>query len=290
MLNAVLLTVAALANIAQNIITGIYNKKKGNIFIFNLFSALAVMLFFVFASGLLLSFKLETALWAFFFALSYMACGVGLVLAVKFGGVSLTSLVISYSLVIPTVFGIIAYGEHPSWFFYFGLALLIVSLFFIGVPRKGSSFKITPLWVISVLIAFVGNGLCSLFQSHYQRLSGGQYRSEFMIIAMGMTIVMCLIAILVTRKSDERTVAEKKAILKSSLIYGGLKGIFNGVVNLLIMILVSLMSVSLIFPLFSAISLVATIIASRIIFKEIPDKLTTVGLVIGVVAIVFLNL
>jgi drug/metabolite transporter (DMT)-like permease len=204
--------------------------------------------------------------------------------AIKHGGVPLTALVISYSLIIPTIFGIFAYGEFPAVTFYVGLVFLMVSLFFIGVPRKGEGKQqINVKWVICVAITFVANGTCSLLQAHYQRLSGGLYRSEFMISAMAIVILAQLCAIFLDRKT-------KYEVGFSYSLMGVGTGIFNGITNLMIMVLVGIMSPSMVFPLYSGISLITSTIASRIFFKKNPDLLSYIAIGIGLVAIVLLNI
>jgi multidrug transporter EmrE-like cation transporter len=160
----------------------------------------------------------------------------------------------------------------------------MVSLFFIGVPRKDVKKKqVNAKWLICITLAFIGNGMCSLLQTHYQRLSGGLYRSEFMIIAMCIVFLGQLVAIC----ADRKTVYD--ASFKRALLGVG-TGVFNGVVNLLIMVLVGMMSSSLVFPLYSGISLVTSVIASRIFFKKNPDLLSYIAICIGLIAIVFLNI
>ena len=280
----VYLLIAALSGSAQSVIGGFYNQKKASPFKYGLLLSVTVAAFFVVSAGFELNFQWETALWATFFGVSYMCATVMNLLAIKHGGVPLTVLVMAYSLIIPTVFAIIAYGEYPAWTFYVGLIFLMVSLFFIGVPRKDvKKQQVNAKWLICITLAFIGNGMCSLLQTHYQRLSGGLYRSEFMIIAMGIVFLGQLVAIY----ADRKTVYDagfKRAIM------GAGSGLFNGAVNLLIMVLVGMMSSSLVFPLYSGISLVTSVIASRIFFKKNPDKLSYIAICIGLVAIVFLNI
>lgn len=276
------LLIAAFSGSAQSVIGGFYNQKKASPFKYGLLLSVTVAAFFVVSAGFKLSFQWETVIWATFFGVSYMCATVMNLLAIKYGGVPLTVLVMAYSLIIPTVFAIIAYGEYPAWTFYVGLIFLMVSLFFIGVPRKGEKKQqVNAQWLICITLAFIGNGMCSLLQTHYQRLSGGLYRSEFMIIAMGIVFLGQLVAIY----ADRKTVYDagfKRAIM------GAGSGLFNGAVNLLIMVLVGMMSSSLVFPLYSGISLVTSVIASRIFFKKNPDLLSYIA--IGLVAIVLLNI
>ncbi|MBE5734581.1 MAG: hypothetical protein E7347_06005 [Clostridiales bacterium] len=280
----VYLLIAALSGSAQSVIGGFYNQKKASPFKYGLLLSVTVAAFFVVSAGFELNFQWETALWATFFGVSYMCATVMNLLAIKHGGVPLTVLVMAYSLIIPTVFAIIAYGEYPAWTFYVGLIFLMVSLFFIGVPRKDvKKQQVNAKWLICITLAFIGNGMCSLLQTHYQRLSGGLYRSEFMIIAMCIVFLGQLVAIY----ADRKTVYD--ASFKRALLGVG-TGVFNGVVNLLIMVLVGMMSSSLVFPLYSGISLVTSVIASRIFFKKNPDLLSYIAICIGLIAIVFLNI
>ena len=278
------LITATLSGSAQSVIGGFYNQKKASPFKYGLLSAITVALFFIISSGFKFNFHLETVLWSSFFGVSYMLATVMGLFAIKHGGVPLTALVISYSLIIPTIFGIFAYGEFPAVTFYVGLVFLMVSLFFIGVPRKGEGKQqINVKWVICVAITFVANGTCSLLQAHYQRLSGGLYRSEFMISAMAIVILALLCAMLLDRKT-------KYEVGFSYSLMGVGKGIFNGITNLMIMVLVGIMSPSMVFPLYSGISLITSTIASRIFFKKNPDLLSYIAIGIGLVAIVLLNI
>jgi drug/metabolite transporter (DMT)-like permease len=280
----VYLLMAALSGSAQSIIGGFYNKRKASPFKYGLLLSVTVAVFFVISARFQLNFQWETVMWATFFGISYMCATVMNLLAIRHGGVPLTALVMAYSLIIPTIFAIIAYGEYPVWTFYIGLVFLMVSLFFIGVPRKtAKKQQINAKWLICIIVAFIGNGTCSLLQAHYQRLSGGLYRSEFMIIAMAIVVLGQLVAIYADRKTVY-DVGFKHALMGVST------GVFNGVVNLLIMVLVGMMSSSLVFPLYSGISLVVSVIASRIFFKKNPDLLSYIAIGIGLVAIVLLNI
>lgn len=281
--NFLLLGLAAISSSATNVIGGIYNRKKSSPFTYSLFVAIAVLLFFLVTSGFKLEFTVSTFVWAIFFSICYCTTNIMLQISIRLGGVSLTSLVVSYSLVVPTFFSLIAYGEKPLWTFYLGLALLFVSLFFIGYPSKKEKTKISFLWVISVFVTLLTNGGCSLFQSHYQRLSGGKYGNEFMIMSMIMVIIF-LLGIVFFEKKEKYVEQKGRAFL--GLCAGG----FNGLLNYLIIVLVGIMSSSLVFPIFSGISLITTAIAGYVFFKEKLNKQAYLAIIVGVVALVFLNL
>ena len=88
--------------ITQDITKKQYNLKveKANGFIFSAIVALFAMVFFLASSGFKVEFVPEVIPYSVGFALSYAAALVGTFLAIKWGPLSITLLVISYSLTI----------------------------------------------------------------------------------------------------------------------------------------------------------------------------------------------
>lgn len=281
-LNLALLTASAITNSAYDVISGFYNRKKADPYKYCLCIAVAVLLFFLFTYGGNLNFKIETLVWASCFGVCYFFANVFYQASIKIGGVALTALVISYSLVIPTFFAIIAYGEQPSWLFFLGLAFLLVSLFLISVPRKDKKQRVKPAWLLIVGLATLVNGGCGLFLAHYQRISQGKYGAEFMIIGMAIVIILMSFMILLNRKTTYET-KSSRALL--GLCAGG----FNGLLHLINIELLKRMSASIVYPITSGIFMVLTVVASRIFFKEKPDKLAVIAIILGIISLVLLN-
>ena len=67
-------------------------------------------------------------------------------------------------------------------------------------------------------------------------------------------------------------------------------GILNGAVNLLVMILSGMMSVSLMFPLVSVGGIVVTFFVSKFLYKEKLTKAQYLGFSLGITAIILLNI
>jgi multidrug transporter EmrE-like cation transporter len=111
----------------------------------------------------------------------------------------------------------------------------------------------------------------------------GNYKSEFMIIALAITAVAALVMTLI----KERKIIQKQSPLCYSL--GVICGAANGAVNLLVMILSGRMPVSLMFPIISAGGIVATFIISTVFYKEKLSRPQLVGFILGTVSVVLLN-
>lgn len=265
--------------------------KKTNDFLFAAIVALTAMIFFVASSGGKLQFSAAVLPYSIAFAVSY-ACGlVGQFLAIKWGQMSITLLVISYSLLIPAMYGIIALGDKLSILGVIGLVLLAISLLLISKVLEGKKGetavtekkKVSLKWLIALAVGFVGNGMCSTIQKMQQSALEGGYKSEFMIIALAISAVALVIAALIN----------KEDIRVSPLPCVGfavITGVANGIVNLLVMVLTGMMNNSILFPSISAGGIVLGFILAIFLYKEKLSPLQIVGYVIGTASVVLLNI
>lgn len=297
MVNALLLAVVTIGISAQGIIKKFYNGKVGNrgVFVFNAVSVFSACLFFVCSSGFKLNFTAEIIPWSIAFALCFGAASVAGFYAIVHGSLSLTSLVTSYSLIIPTFYGLIFLDEKTSVWFWIGLVLLCISLFLInskiGAKKddaenksEGEEIKITFKWVIFALVAFVCNGLCSTIQPAAVRAFTTEYSEEFMIIALLIVAAIMLAMAFFAEREDIAPCA------KGGWYCMSLCGIANGLVNLLVIILSTRMNTSLMFPIISAGGIILTWVVCRFLYREKLSLGQNVALVLGIVAVVFMNL
>lgn len=282
-MNALLLIAIILGVSLQDVTKKIYNKTSAapGVYFFTALSALAAAIFFAITSGSL-NFDIGIIPYSIAFAISYTAGVVGSVMAIALGPLSLTSLIVSFSLMLPTLYGLIFLNDPISIGLFPGLALLAASLFLIN--KRDEGVKINTKWIISVIFAFLGNGFCTISQKMQQLAFNGDYKNEFMIIALAITAVVAIVMTLV----KERDSIKKQTVGGYTL--GILCGAFNGMVNLFVMILSGLMPVSLMFPIISAGGIVATFIISQVFYKEKLSKLQLIGFILGTVSVVLLNL
>lgn len=268
---------------SQNILKKSFTKKAAGkgVYTFSLITSLSGMGFFILTSRDL-SWNSGLIPFALFFALSFSAATVFGTLAISCGELSLTSLVTSFSLMIPTFYGLIFLREPITIGLIPGLILLAASLILIN--KKQTQTVGNAKWLIYVLIAFAGNGMCSVVQKMQQSTFCGAYKNEFMILSLAFVCaIMCIAATL----SERRHIA---VYTKSGWHFALAYGVMNGTVNLFVMILSGLMSVSLMFPLISVGGIVVTFIISKLFYKETLTKAQHIGFLLGIAAVIFLNL
>lgn len=289
-MNAFLLILVVLGVSAQHVTKKIYSQKgEGGTYTFSALSALVALLFFIATSGGKLDFTWSILPHAIGFAATYSLSIVFSFLAIKEGPLSITSLVTSYSLLIPSIYGLIAWDEEFSFLLAVGLLILAISIFLIRFEPKSKDDtqekqRLTPKWLLYVLLAFVGGGGCSVFQKDQQLVFEGAYKNEFMIIALGITFVTISIFALCF---------EKKSVLmhaKRGLVTYVLCGAANGAVNYLVMLLSNRMNASVMFPIISAGGILTSAVLSLTVYREKLSALQKIGFVLGILAIVVLNI
>lgn len=267
----------------QNVVRKPYTDKtqgKG-VYFFGFLVSLAAMIFFIATSGGL-KWNPGLILYGAFFALAYATATVAGTVAVSCGSLSITTLIISYSLMIPAVYGLIFLKDPISFGLIPGLVLLMISLYLINIRGQGA--KVTLKWVVAVFLGFFGNGMCSVVQKMQQVKFEGSYKNEFMIVALAMVTVFLGVLVFVRERK------EIKSYAKAGWHMALLCGIVNGVVNLFVMILSGIMPVSVMFPMVSAGGIIVTYLVSRFYYKEKLTRTQFIGFVTGIASVVFLNL
>ncbi|MBE6739611.1 MAG: hypothetical protein E7565_04765 [Ruminococcaceae bacterium] len=281
-MNALFLLIIIVTLTAQNVFKKAYSSKKKDVFWYNgIVSFAAAAVFLIFSKGKL-DFCKEIFPYIIGFSVCFMICMFSSLMSVKTGSLALSSLIISYSLIIPTLHGIIFLKNPTSLLFFIGISLLIVSIFLVNF-EKGEK-KITKKWLIFVTLAFICNGLCSTIQSTQQIKFNGAYKSEFMFTVYSLgTIIMCIVSLIF----EKQKTAER---FNKYNLFALCCGIANGVTNLFVMVLSTRMPTSVMFPIISAGSILATAAISFFVYKERFSKLQILGILMGTASIVCLNI
>ncbi len=284
-MNYILLIATALCLALQSITRKGYSNKytetADSSFIYSFISVIAAILVFVFTPRGDGNIDLSLIGYSTAFAVTFFCALFFNLKAISSGPLSITALINSYSLLIPIVYDMIFLKQFPDTFAWIGIILLAVSLFFIANVNNKNRFS--GKWIIYVLLSFLGNGLCSTVQKIYQLQSSGANKSEFMLIALSEVAVVSLIILIAKRKNIKKE-------FKECAPYAALTGLFNGIVNYLMMVLVIVLPAFLLYPTVSVGSILITYIVSIIIFQEILNKNQLIGFSLGVMSVFLLNI
>ncbi len=256
-----------------------YAKKGGNSTSFNINKAFTgVILFLIF--GLINGFSLHLP--TVIFGIAY---GISLCIsmhtgfkALAVGPMALTSIIASFSLLIPFFFGICFWNESITVFGIIGIILLCFSIVFIGGKKSGA---VSLKWLIYALATLLTNGICSIIQKFHQMKFPSLYQTEFMFFALLCVSVILSISMLSSHP-------EEKSFKFS--VSGTFSGVLNSCANYIVLFLAATENASTLFPVISVANIAVVWLIGIILFKEKLTALQTIGLVLGISSIVLLKL
>ncbi|MBR3895115.1 MAG: EamA family transporter [Clostridia bacterium] len=217
------------------------------------------------------------------FAISYACATVGFLVSIRYGSLANSSLVLAYSLLIPTFYGIFFLHEPVSVKLIIGLVLIAVSLWLSN--SQGAGGKITWKWVVFILIGFFGNGMCSTIQRQSILTYGEENIRLLMACALSISSVLMLISSFVMREKEIISVTLKKGWYLAVIC-----GVVNACSNLVFIYLNGRLPASVMFPVLSGGNLITVFLYSLLFLKESFSKKQYVGFFLGVAAVVILNL
>ncbi|MBO5510284.1 MAG: EamA family transporter [Clostridia bacterium] len=287
-MNYLLLFLTALFIVFQKVIQDRYNAKcRSGVFLFSGMISFFAMCFFM-AVNRDWTWSSELIIPAVSFGLSYAAATVFVVLAIRCGSLAKTTLITSYSLLVPAFAGLIILREPLGLPMIAGMILLVLSLWLTNHRKKTADApkeKISLKWLVFVLLGFVGNGMCSTVQKLAPHYLGADVNLTLSTIAaLGLSTVVLIAASFLTRETD----------LKSTLRVGGplslFCGLFNGAVNYLAIYLNQFIPASVMFPVLSAGELILIVPYSLLVRRERFTAKQWAGFAVGVVSVVLLNL
>ena len=309
--------VAALAGTASRASSKLYNKKQryGGIWYFNFVVCAAAALFFAVYFSIDSQFNAATLIYSAIFLAGYIGAVIFTYLAVTTGPLALSSLIISFSMIVPTVYGFIFWEGTGSAFVYAGFAAAALSIVLVNAniksektknetvqpaetlpltdeteqPPANKDGKISFKWLCFALISFLANGFCAVVQREHQREFPGAFRAEFMLFAMLPAALFFLAFFLITRpKAGETQGARFKP---NDLILPVFAGVINGLYNLLLTVLASsAIPPAVLYPLLAVGGVVISCAVSVFFFKERFTLIQYAGIAAGLASVVLLNL
>lgn len=288
-MNYFLLFLTALFIVSQKVIQDRYNARcRSGVFLFSgMISFFAMCFFMVVNRDWTWSNTLLIPTVAF--GLSYAAATVFVVLAIRCGSLAKTTLVASYSLLVPAFAGVFILGEKLNPFMITGLVLLVLSLWLTNYRRASldqPKEKVTLRWLIYISLGFVGNGMCSTVQKLAPHYLGEEINANlYMVTALGLSTVVLITASFLTGE------VERGRTLRIGTPLSLFCGLFNGGVNYLAIYLIRQgIPASVMFPVLSAGEIILIVPYALLVRRERFTPKQWIGFGVGVAAVVLLNL
>ncbi len=273
----------------KNIFSNYFGKKGLNTFsdavFFNILACLGAVIFF-----LICSFNFQISTFSFIMAIIFSVSSSGALLfsllAMATGPMSYSLLFTYMGMIIPTVYGIIYFNQPVKAVQIVGFLLMIATVY-LGVAQKEEN-KISVKWLLYAILSFITNGSLGIVQQVHQSSSYAHEANVFMLWTYILATLISIVVFMFVRKEDRK---KSLSIVKTKMTVLGLfAGVLFGAVNVINLLLSVKLPSILFFPVVNGGVLVFSTVAAIFFFKEKPNRMQTIGIVTGIIAVCLLGL
>ena len=278
-MNFLILFLSAFLDVTQTVLTKKSSIRTDVKFMlsFNVFKSIGALVLLLLLLGINFSVNLPTVILGTVYGLLLLSSMCTSFMALNCGNMALTAIIISYSVIIPFLFGGIFLHEAIDFLQITGLFMMLLSILLMNFRKSGEGFGVK--WLVFTFSCFITNGLCSVVQKLHQTAYPGQYCKEFMTVAFGV-ITLILLTVLFIKYKGVETKTSKTAFTS---------GMCTGSAYLLTLYLSSVFNATVLFPIIAVCGAVLNCFASRMFFKDKLRKIQLIAIAIGVISVLFIS-
>lgn len=203
------------------------------------------------------------------------------------GPMSLTSVIVSCSVLIPIVFGCVAYHETMRMVHVLGIACLIGMFVLTGVGGGEEKKEILPRWFLTVLFSFLGSGICAVITVVYSRMTQGEGRNGFLAMGFFFSAAILLAYALCFGPKD---MPQRPKLSWGFAGTACMTAIGSYVSNGLMIRLSSMVHTVILYPVYNGLNVILVTLVSCLAFRERMTRKKVVILLVGICALVLMNL
>jgi len=297
MISVIELIFAALSSASMAIVLKCFRKQEGNrygVLLGNYLTCMLLSFLLLSEKDIILHLDITTVICGIAGGILFVAGLVSMQSSIRINGAILTSAFSKLGLVVPLLISVIFLGESIRALQIPGILMILVSFWLIstdpeagGNPGTGSApeaagnIRVHPLLLLIVLLSCGGgDAMAKLFDHFGQRSRDSLYFLILFTVAAVITLILLL---------AEQHKTGKKVSVKEFMA-GILVGIPNYFSSFLLLKALNGLPAFIVYPCFSAGTLLLVTLAGTAIFHERPGKRTWAGLAIIAASLVLLNL
>ncbi len=230
-------------------------------------------------------FDIRVLMYSVIYGIFYSMAMTGLFKAMQTGSVSMTAFIKQLSLIMVAIWGFVFWDNAFTINIVIGFVFILIALYLCFKPDKKTNQRINLRWVLFSFMLLAGNAGCSITQKYQQIAFDGEKGRGFMFLGYGFAVTVCTLIYIFSEKCDFRKIHRK------SLCFPVVAGVSSAGLNLSIIFLISSpLSESIVFPTIAVGGLIVTTTFSVTVFKEKLKPCRRAGLLVGAVALIFLNI
>lgn len=209
----------------------------------------------------------------------------GYVFAFACGPVSLTTLIVTTSMILPILLSAIVYDEPLSGSRILGIGLTFVALYFTSEKTKHN--KVRLRWVLFTLMAFVGNSVIGLTQKIYTKSFASGETTSFVAVHLLFAAVISMAIYLIFRGRGKRcSYKVDRSVVCTAAVIGLLLGAFHVIYTYAL----SVIDATILLPVYNGLITIMVTVGSAIFVKEKLSKRQYLSIALGVIAIVLMSI
>ena len=255
-----------------------------------LFCLIAAVTYFA-VSGFTYDLSAKALVFSVLFGLFFASASLFSAFCYACGPMSVTSVITNASVIIPVIYGCIALRETITLWQITGCVLLTATFLISASGSNDKSVRVNTRWFIFVLIAFFSNGITAVLQKEYKLsvpVSGG---NMFMAIAYLTAAILFFAIFIILSRVNKKEVYNKKvshfALFAVLVLLAGL-GSFAG--NGIMFNLSIKLPASVLYPFINGGLCITVSIVSCLLLHEKLTKHKIAAILVGLCAVVALNL
>ncbi len=293
-MNYLLILVSVLSFSVNNAATRIFQLRvrysKERLPVYQALFCLCAAVFFWAYNGFA-AFPPKAILFGTFFGVLFFSASALAAWGYANGSMALTSLITNCSLLIPVFYSVFFRNEPFTVNYIVGLILFLLSLLISSGLIGGKKQNASLLWLSIVMLAFLSNGATAVIQKVFVSSDGGDHLGVFMAFAYFCAGVCFVVRYTVMRaKSEEAEAAYDAKTFGLALLLSIMSGAGSFGGNLLLGILSARVDGALLYPCINGGLCLTVSVFSFLFFKEKPTKTKLLSLLVGIAAIVVLNI
>ncbi len=283
------LVLAAIFSAMLSVMSTVFNKTNEGVLhtspLYNLLVSASAATGWGILFALEPSFDARVLLYSVAYGIFYAMAIFGLFQAIGTGIVSMTAFIKQLSFLGVAIWGFIFWQAPLTVNVGIGLALMLGALYLCFKPQKNGASKKTLLkWFVGAMMLLGGNVACSVLQKYQQMTFDGKHGNLLMFSATFFAALICLALFLKDKKPPKASFSPK------TLLFPVIGGFSSTLLNLFTLLLMaSPLSESVFFPCMAIGALTVTTLFSVLVYKERLSLSQWLGLLVGAVALVFLN-
>lgn len=196
--------------------------------------------------------------------------------SIKENGVGISGTIAKLGILIPMIFSIVIWKEFPSVIQWIGIVLSLVSILIVNLSQKSlETFDIKP----AIILLFIFGGMAEFSNKFYQKYALNDYKDVFLFTLFFVAFLLSLFY----------TVRKKEVITKKDVLTGFAVGIPNLFSSYFLILSLASLKTSVVFPIYSAGSIVLINIGGFLLFKEKIARKNQVAILLTIIALVLIN-